>query len=255
MNHIGRYVLLVVLAVTAGSQPMLAQRMACYGIQPGDTAAHVALRITGNAKNRLAPWFQIVNPVASRFIAKAHYDHIRPGWRACIVDQPVTSRPRRVHTQMAAATRVEPIWAGIVRMTRRIDVNLIWWGALVVMISLVCGMVDQYATDRQTVLGTMRSFGERFIREFERPLIQQHLPGCPIQSRLRFSPHRARLDVLLAPNGGWRYPNLSDHKNNVEYDVTRVLQLLRDQPFVSSGPLYAQGRWVVVPFQFTVSPK
>ena len=69
--------------------------------------------------------------------------------------------------------------------------------------------------------------------------------------------HRARwrqVEVLLAPRGGRPYPNLVDHKQNVEYDVERVLRVLEDQRFVA-GPLYAQGQWVVVPLYLQVSPK
>jgi hypothetical protein len=59
--------------------------------------------------------------------------------------------------------------------------------------------------------------------------------------------------VLLAPRDGRRYPNLADHRKNVEYDVTRVLQLMKDPPFVQ-GEMYTQGRWVVVPFQLKANP-
>ena len=101
------------------------------------------------------------------------------------------------------------------------------------------------------MLHTMKHFADRFVREFERPLIQQHLPDRPIQSRVRFKPARSRLDVLLAPHGGLRYPNLTDHKKNVIYDVGRVQEVLQDRAFVSSQP-YARGRWVVVPFHIRV---
>jgi hypothetical protein len=57
------------------------------------------------------------------------------------------------------------------------------------------------------------------------------------------------LEILLAPGDGRRYPNLADHKANFAYDVFRVLQLLRDQPFACAPP-YAHGGWVVVPFHF-----
>jgi hypothetical protein len=43
----------------------------------------------------------------------------------------------------------------------------------------------------------MELYAERFIEEFERPLIQPHLSRRPIQSRVRFKPGRARFDVLL----------------------------------------------------------
>ena len=99
----------------------------------------------------------------------------------------------------------------------------------------------------------MRHFADRFVREFERPLIQRRR-GAPRSVRLRSSPLRARLEILLAPGKGRRYPNLSDHKKNVEYDVVRVLHVLADESFVPD-PLYSQAGWVVVPFRFKVGPK
>ena len=75
-----------------------------------------------------------------------------------------------------------------------------------------------------------------------------------MRSRLRLSPARARLKILLAPGQGRRYPNLSDHRKNVEYDVVRVLGLLADDSFVRDS-LYTQAEWVVVPFRFKVGRK
>ena len=100
----------------------------------------------------------------------------------------------------------------------------------------------------------LKRFGERFIQEFERPLVPSRPLERVLDSRLRYSAHRARVDVLLAPREGRLYPNLADHRENVEYDVTRVLQVLQDHPFVH-GPLFVRGRWVVVPFQLKVNAK
>ena len=90
----------------------------------------------------------------------------------------------------------------------------------------------------------MKLYAERFVEEFERPLVQPHLAHRPIQSRVRFKPGRARFDVLLAPEpeAGLRYPNLTDHKKNVMYDVVRIQRALepacvREQPSVRTGPL------------------
>ena len=52
----------------------------------------------------------------------------------------------------------------------------------------------------------MKLYAERFVEEFERPLMQPHLSHRPIQSRLRLKPGRARFDVCLAPEAGLRYP-------------------------------------------------
>jgi hypothetical protein len=95
----------------------------------------------------------------------------------------------------------------------------------------------------------MRAFATIFVSEFERPLIRRRADESPVKARLRLAPARRRLEVLLAPADGRIYPNLFDHRKNVEYDVDRVLGLLKDEPFISA-PLYARGRWVVIPFHF-----
>ena len=98
----------------------------------------------------------------------------------------------------------------------------------------------------------MTLFGERFIREFERPLLLPGSDARALDSRLRFIPRQRRLDILLAPRNGHTYPNLSDHRVNVEYDVGRVLQRLKDKRFVSER-LSVKGRWVIVRCRFSVS--
>jgi hypothetical protein len=94
----------------------------------------------------------------------------------------------------------------------------------------------------------MRVYGERFVSEFERPLFHR-TEASPIKWRLRFAPGRRRMEVLLAPVDGRSYPNLFDHKKNVEYDVDRVRRILRDEPFFDDPP-YGEGPWVVIPFRF-----
>ena len=129
-------------------------------------------------------------------------------------------------------------------------VDVVLWIGLVLAVALiVSGLYDYVSADA----APLRSFGERFVREFARPLVRVHPSEPVVEARLRVRPHRAEVDVLLAPRGGRPYPNLVDHRQNVEYDVERVLQVLKDQRFVR-GPLYAQGRWVVVPLQLQVNP-
>jgi hypothetical protein len=250
MKNLGA--LVVLLVVTAAPSPALAQRLACAAIRPGETAATVARRVTGDARNRYESWFQILDPATARFVGKAQYDHIRAGWQACVVNEPATTSARRGLAGTPVALRIQGAFDTLARAIGSLDSTFVVWIALVIAIALASSGVDEYATDRQRMLEAMHRFGESFIREFERPLIEQDDARGPIESRLRPSAHRRRLEILLAPRSGKRYPNLSDHRKNVEYDVTRVLQRLRDQPFVCS-PLYAQGRWVVVPFQFQVS--
>lgn len=131
------------------------------------------------------------------------------------------------------------------------DVQIVLWIALALAIALIVSGLHDYVADRTAAL---RNFGERFVREFDRPLVRVRPSERVVEARLRVRPHRARVEVLLAPRGGRPYPNLVDHKQNVEYDVERVLQVLGDQRF-APGPLYAQGRWVVVPLQLQAGPK
>jgi len=128
------------------------------------------------------------------------------------------------------------------------------WSTVVLALALSCWLVDGYLAGRRQTLRAMELYAERFVEEFERPLLQPHLSRRPIQSRVRFKPGRARFDVLLAPDAGLRYPNLTDHKKNVMYDVVRIQQALSEHAFVSSRP-YARGRWVVVPFRFRVGTR
>ena len=99
----------------------------------------------------------------------------------------------------------------------------------------------------------MSQFADLFVREFERPLLQDG-PEPAMRTRLRVSRYRARLEIHLAPGNGRRYPNLSDHRKNVEYDVGRVLSALADESFVC-GRLRMREGWVVVPFSFNARLK
>jgi hypothetical protein len=129
-----------------------------------------------------------------------------------------------------------------------------WWGGVVLAVMLLARAVHRCVSRRHVIVSIMEQFGARFIREFERPLMQ---PGCgerAVESRLRVIPRRRRLEILLAPAGRRRYPNLSDHRKNVTYDVERVLRLLRDERF-AGDQLSAHGRWVVVACRFTVGSK
>ncbi len=115
-------------------------------------------------------------------------------------------------------------------------------------------IVDDYLARRKTASIVVRFFVHRFVDEFERPLVRYDVEERPVRSCLRWGARLTRFDILLAPGEGRRYPNLSDHKKNVEYDVARVMQVLGDASFVS-GALYTQAGWIVVPFQFTAGLK
>jgi len=253
-------VLLAGVYLFTGAPSALArERVTCVTIRTDETVASVAKRVTGDARNMQAPWFQIVNPTTSRPVPKTRYGFVFAGWHACTtVDEAlpdVTIEPAaqlRASPVVAVAPPRRPVattWATVV----------VWgpaalWSTIVVALALTCWLVDEYLAGRRNTLRAMKVYADRFVEEFERPLKQPHLARRPIQSRVRFKPGRARFDVLLAPDAGLRYPNLTDHKANVTYDVVRIQRALSEHAFVSSRP-YARGQWVVVPFRFRVETR
>ena len=236
-----RRALVLVAVISATSASASAQALACSPIRPGETAALAAARITGDARNRQAEWFQIFDPSSRQVMAKSQYGLVRAGWAACIVD--VRPRPASFAGTMAAAAST----------LDAIDSTYLSWVLLVLLIAVAIHGADDYVTERRAVARLLTNFGETFVREFERPLVRSQPSGRVIDARLRLNPHRSRVDVLLAPRDGRPYPNLADHRKNVEYDVGRVLQLMKDPPFVQQ-PMHAEGRWVVVPFHLKVNP-
>ena len=225
-----------------------AQEWRCAPIRHGDSAAAMALRLTGDARNRVAPWFQIVDPATQTFVPKADYDRIRPGWRACIAGTSLAPAPRRV-SGGSTPGRLDATLATLANLAREADANVVLWLVLVIAITLVSSSIEEYVVAKRAVPDAIRRFAEEFVREFERPLLLPDERRRAVRARLRVNVSRRRLEVLLAPAAGRRYPNLSDHRTNVEYDIRRVTQRLRG-PAVAGDALYAQGPWVVVPFEF-----
>jgi hypothetical protein len=229
-----------VLALAAAVPPAAAQQAVCYPVQPGDTAARFAVRLTGSVDNQYAPWFRIVDARA-RTVPKSQYEYILPGWRVCVA---------------RSFAPAEPVAIGVAQYRPLIDPMFLRYGAagLILVAALLAFLVAvQILNERQIILNRMKEFGDRFVSEFEAPLFRYPVrrpsvrDGHPVRSRLRFSPHRERMEILLAPLDGRTYPNLFDHRKNLEYDIERVLQVVGNLPF-KTGKLYAEGRWVVIPF-------
>jgi hypothetical protein len=257
MNHrITRCMAAVALMVTARAQPTFADRFTCFVIGPGETASSLALRLTGDAAHRHQPWFQIVDPAASRFIPKAEYRRIFPGWHVCVAEGRITSELRRMQERpQEVASPVQPASADVAGTLALGRFTVVWSGVALLLAALVVWRTaTSYSNGRRTVRTIMTAFGERFVREFERPLMRRSSNDRALESRLRFKPRQRRLDILLAPHGRRRYPNLSDHRMNVEYDVRRVLQRLRDERFVNER-LFARGRWVIVRCRMRPDPE
>jgi hypothetical protein len=287
MTRVAWSVLLIVLMLEGLPRDAFAQSsLVCHAIRRGESATQAAQRVTGDGRNAYQPWFQIVNP-SSRFVPKSQYNRIRAGWRACIVnpanpaasskanhiegadaaEAPAATSGSSVSAELAAPSPlVSPAPADRANMTpqaaapdvfRRlgtVDLTMLWLCAAILGPWFGWRVVDDYLVRRKTAALVVGHFADRFVGEFERPLVRYDVDERPVQSRLRLGMRRGRFDILLAPGEGRRYPNLSDHKKNVEYDVARVLSALGDDSFVS-GSLYRHAGWIVVPFRFTADPK
>jgi hypothetical protein len=262
MKTVSRCVLPFVLGMAVAPSAAFAQSPVCQPIRGGQTAAQLARRLTGDGRNMYQPWFQIMD-ASSRFIPKSQYARLRPGWRACIVKEveetvdasvrPAAPPPEPLPAPADPGESPQPVAADALRPTGDVDLMWVWLGAAVILPLFAWRIVDDYVDRRKAASIVMTHFAQRFVSEFERPLMQQPSER-PVRSRLRLSPARSRLEILLAPGTGRRYPNLSDHKKNVEYDVVRIVRLLADDSFVRD-PLYVHAEWVVVPFRFKVRSK
>jgi len=284
--------LTIVLLLVVDATSAFSESFVCHTIRRGESAAQAAHRLTGDGRNAYQPWFQIRN-ASSKPVPKSQYDRVRGGWRACFIKSAiprvslnathlqasaspdVIDVPRAIALPDAAAAvdavtapaslAIEPPLAvaesgvrsaasGLRSIIEGFDLTMVWLGAAMVVPWVGWRVLDDYLARRKTMSIVMRHFAERFISEFERPLIRPSAGERPVRSRIRYSARPKRFDILLAPHTGRRYPNLTDHKKNVEYDVARVLTVLADRSFVS-GTLYTDEGWVVVPFQFKAGPK
>jgi hypothetical protein len=203
----------------------------------------MAIRLTGAADNRHRTWFQIIDPATRRVVAKSQYDRVRAGWRVCITQETGAIRSTAPVRPTASAT-ARSTMLGLLGDTRVIPAL---WVMAIVAAACLWNACDQYLVERRRTVDAMRRFGQAFVREFERPLLQPVPALPPVRARLRARPERRRVEVLLAPGPGRRYPNLTDHRANLTYDIARVMEGFRDQPFTCAPP-YAEGQWVVVPF-------
>jgi hypothetical protein len=282
--------LTIVLMVAIDQTAAFADPFVCHTIRRGESVAQAARRLTGDSRNAYQPWFQIRN-ASSRSVPKSQYDRIRGGWRACVIQSAI---PRPQHANLlqasttpgpAAATDIalpanvaaldavaapaslvvpqrvavsddgaKPAASAIRSTIESFDFTMVWLGAAMVVPWVGWRVLDDYLGRRKTRSLVMRYFAERFVAEFQRPLLRYPAEEPPVRSRIRISAWPNRFDIALAPGEGRRYPNLSDHKKNVEYDVARVLALLADRSFVC-GTIYTDAGWVVVPFHFRAGPK
>ena len=237
----------LILAAPIGAT---AQSFVCWPIAPGESAPHLALRLTGNASASYSERFQIRDPARRVVVPKSQYGHLRASWQVCVAREMVRPPSSRapsapLHAPVVAATRLAI--PGPPPLTRYDVVMAMRVGVATTVVLFVCTLSARVAQAHMTPR-ELQDAGDEFIGAFVRPLIE---PGCsvlPIEVRLRFRARSRQLEIRLAPSGGRRYPNLRDHKRNVEYDVERVVRLLAPH-IVLSSPVRAEGKWVVVPIR------
>jgi hypothetical protein len=281
MTRVAWSALLIVLMRGASSTDAFAQSLTCHAMTRGESPAQAARRVTGNDRNAYQQWFQIIDS-SSRFVPKSQYNRIRAGWRACVITpaiRSVSSNANHVEEREAADVSEAPHDSGVsavltaltahtstdgggrpqsaapdIRRRFEGDLTMLWFCAALVVPWFGWRIVDDCLARRKTASIITHYFVRRFVEEFERPLVQYGDGERPVRSRVRFGVRRGRFRILLAPGEGRQYPNLFDHKKNVEYDVARVMGVLADDSFVSGAP-YTKAGWIVVPFQFTAEPK
>jgi hypothetical protein len=239
----------VVFVVLCGA-PLCAeaQQFACWPIVRGDTAYSLARRLTGAAATAYSDAFQIKDPARRMFVPKSRYSQLSTDWQACVARDRVAGNllaPAR-----APAPAVAPPAPPLRYASPRYDVGFaLRFGAAVSLMLLMISAAASYAAPRP-IPPAMQRAGADFVTAFATPLVDPTSAVPPIAARLRFRPRAERLEIGLAPHGGRRYPNLSDHKKNVEYDVNRVIRILGAHRIVCDR-LHAEGPWVIVSIRLT----
>jgi len=235
-------VLLLLCAAPPGAQ---AQDFVCWPIVRGDTVSSLALRLMGNPDRAYSDAFQIRDPSRRMFVPKSHYQRLSADWQVCVARAAVKSQllapaPAAVKSQLLAPA---PVVASAERSPD--DVQAAVKIAVAVWLMLLTGLAAAVLVAARPIPPVMQRAGQKFINEFARPLIDPSSRVPPIAVRLRFVRRAQHLEISIAPGEGRRYPNLVDHKRNVEYDVNRVMRLLGSR-FVVSDHVRAAGKWVVV---------
>ncbi len=266
LSLVCRIALLAAAIVIAAPVGALAQSLVCWPIVRGDSASSLARRLTGDAAVAYSHRFQIRDPARSVFVPKSRYERLSPHWQVCVAPEvlirapapPVVS-PRVVPSGILVSPMSSPIVASdlappipaakpMPRPAPRYDVDgAVRIGIAVSLVLFAVTMAVRLVPSPPPPPDLQRA-GEAFVGAFVRPLIDPGSNVPPILVRLRFIRRSKQLEIHLAPNHGRGYPNLLDHKRNVDYDVQRVLRLLG--PSVAVGNIRAEGKWVVVPIRF-----
>jgi hypothetical protein len=260
-----RLATVALLVVCAVPPCAAAQEFVCWPIARGETAPRLAHRLTGNPNSAYTDAFQIRDPARRMFVPKSQYRNLKAGWQACVANTSRKSSPAVFAPEATpVASSIVPKEPAITSapLTRTAErLTLAWarwpsdgvlagWIAASFLLIVICTAVAVVLAPHPVPPPLQRA-GDAFVNAFARPLIDLGDPGSngpPIQTRLRFVRRKQQLEISIAPGPGRRYPNLVDHKRNVEYDVGRVMRLLGHR-LVVSDRLRAAGKWVVVPIR------
>jgi hypothetical protein len=232
-RRLSAVVFLVLCGAPLGAE---AQQFVCWPIIRGDTASGLAFRLTGTAASAYSEAFQISDPRRQTFVPKSQYSRLSTDWQACVARELVKSN--------LLASPLVPV--ALPRPTAHYDLSFaVKFGAGVSLMLLMISAVASYAAGGRPIPPVMQRAGEDFLTAFATPLVDPTSAVPPITGRLRFVRRKQRLEICIAPNAGRRYPNLSDHKKNVVYDVQRVIGIMGAHRIVCDR-LHAEGQWVVV---------
>jgi len=253
-------VLLLLCAVPALAE---AEQFVCWPIARGDTASSLARRLTGRADAAYTSIFQIRNPARRMFVPKSQYQRLSAGWQACVATRQAKTPPLAYSASAASTASAivanEPAITSAPLVPSSASSTLtpgkrwregtfgVTMAATVLLILMMSASVAGLLVARPIPAAMLRA-GEAFVTVFARPLRDLSPDAPPIQTRFRFVRRKQQLEISIAPGPGRRYPNLADHRTNVEYDVNRVMRVLGHQLVLSDG-LRAAGKWVVVPIR------
>jgi hypothetical protein len=220
-----------------------AQQFVCWPIVRGDTASALARRLTGSAAAAYSELFQINDPARRTFVPKSRYQRLSTDWQACVARDVI---PNHLRASARVDSRALAAAPSVARPApARDDIRFALRTAAAVSLTLVMLQTVLFYIAARPIPAPMQRAGEDFIKAFARPLFDPTSAAPPIATRLRFVRRSKHLEIGIAPSGGRRYPNLADHRRNVEYDVGRVMRIIAGHCVVCDR-LYAEGRWVIV---------
>src|SRR5688572_24922349 len=169
----------IVIAGLAVEYAEAVPRLLCYPVMPGDTVTSIAIRLTRDPQGWRGSGFQILDPAAARIVAKSEYGRIRVDWHACLVETPI---------ERAASAR------------HPLGTTHLWLLILACSAGVMAWLaIDASLAKMKATSQVLETFGAAFIREFERPLIDERSARPVLRSELALAPDRRALEVLLAP--------------------------------------------------------